>query len=1164
MGCCTGVVYGSTISGGGGGGGAVSSVFTRLGDVVAESGDYNTDQVTEGATNLYFTDQRARSSLSSTAPLNYDSVTGLFDITQAASGVSGYLLGSDWTAFNAKVDRSGDTMTGYLNLVGVPVSGGQAANKNYVDNLINGLNWKSLVEAATEAALPAYIYDNALGTITATANGALPNIDDYAPSATNRILIKSETGANDIVNGIYVITQLGDGGTPFILTRSTDADSNTELKHATVSVSNGTVNLNAGFTQNTDPVVIGTTPIEWVPSLNTTYTATGLGVTLTGNEFALQLDGTTLSQSGSGVKVADDGITNTQVNSAAGIARSKLANGTGNRMVVNGATGGMQDHTAQTANTVAVYDANGLPASTTATYAAGNFTFAGLIKLPASTSTVGKIQINNFDALKMPGTENTFVGYSGSQAPGGQRNTAMGSSSLTNLSTGGNNSSYGYGSLNAVTTASQNVAMGQVALSLVQTGGANTAVGALAGQNIAAAGANNSLVGFSAGRYQIGSDIVAVGRDALAGNSTPANNTGTANTAVGYFALSVTSSGSTNTAVGNVALSLNTSGSSNVAMGYFAGRANTTGTQNVMIGTTSGSSSTTTSNSTYVGYNSGRYQINERMVGIGSGALTGNSTPANNTGTQSTAIGYNALNANSSGVSNVAIGYNVATLNTSGSQHTIVGAISGGALTTGSSATLFGYATGSNISTGSSMVAVGDSAQRYITGGSQVSVGHQALRGNSTPANNTGSGNNAFGYQALTANSSGSNNNAFGYQSGVLNTSGSDNTFYGNVSGTSNTTGGSNNFFGSGAGQFQSTASRNHAFGYRSLRGNATPALNTGVDNYAFGYASLFTNTSGSQNIGLGYQTLYLNSTGSNNIAIGHNALENATGSNNTAIGIEAGNSIVAGASNIFIGKDSGNNASQLASANGSIAIGADSYTEASNQMAIGSTGYWISDFRLGTGSSSISPIAITLQPSKVTTGTVDVPGATFNINGGLSTGTGRGGVINFFTSGQGASGSVENPPNARFTIQTFGTLTGYAMHNNISDPMGNSLSQDIRSGTYTPTLGAGTNITSSIPRNCMWSRVGNIVTVSGTIELTYTVSATPSSMTMSLPVSSANFTTTYQGSGTALVRSVAGLGPIIADIAPAIGTQSMQMQMLSNSSAGSQEHRFTFQYEVV
>ena len=43
-------------NGGGGGGGAVDSVFTRTGGVVAETGDYTTDQVTESVNKNYVTD----------------------------------------------------------------------------------------------------------------------------------------------------------------------------------------------------------------------------------------------------------------------------------------------------------------------------------------------------------------------------------------------------------------------------------------------------------------------------------------------------------------------------------------------------------------------------------------------------------------------------------------------------------------------------------------------------------------------------------------------------------------------------------------------------------------------------------------------------------------------------------------------------------------------------------------------------------------------------------------------------------------------------------------------------------------------------------------------------------------------------------------------------
>ena len=58
----------------------MSSVFGRFGAVIAQSGDYRTDQVTEG-TNLYFTDTRAQSALSgSLASINSNIATATGNI----------------------------------------------------------------------------------------------------------------------------------------------------------------------------------------------------------------------------------------------------------------------------------------------------------------------------------------------------------------------------------------------------------------------------------------------------------------------------------------------------------------------------------------------------------------------------------------------------------------------------------------------------------------------------------------------------------------------------------------------------------------------------------------------------------------------------------------------------------------------------------------------------------------------------------------------------------------------------------------------------------------------------------------------------------------------------------------------------------------------------
>jgi hypothetical protein len=57
----------------------VITVFGRTGAVVATSGDYNSDQVTEGSTNLFHTTTRVRLALSAGTGMQYNSGTGVFN-----------------------------------------------------------------------------------------------------------------------------------------------------------------------------------------------------------------------------------------------------------------------------------------------------------------------------------------------------------------------------------------------------------------------------------------------------------------------------------------------------------------------------------------------------------------------------------------------------------------------------------------------------------------------------------------------------------------------------------------------------------------------------------------------------------------------------------------------------------------------------------------------------------------------------------------------------------------------------------------------------------------------------------------------------------------------------------------------------------------------------
>lgn len=166
-----------------------------------------------------------------------------------------------------------------------PSSATDAANKQYVDNLLLGLRWKAPVRVATTAN----------GTLaTAYANGS--SIDGQTLVTGDRILIKDQTTATE--NGIYTVNA---SGTP---TRATDADSSTELHGAAVLVTTGTANGDKAYIQTTDNPTIGVSNIVFVQfGGGGSYTADGIGIELVGSQFQLELDGTSLSKSATGLRI---------------------------------------------------------------------------------------------------------------------------------------------------------------------------------------------------------------------------------------------------------------------------------------------------------------------------------------------------------------------------------------------------------------------------------------------------------------------------------------------------------------------------------------------------------------------------------------------------------------------------------------------------------------------------------------------------------------------------------------------------------------------------------------------------------------------------------------------------------------------------------------------
>ena len=120
---------------------SVSSVFGRTGAINATNGDYNTNQVTEN-TNLYYTNSRARSSISLTNTGNsgnasYNSSTGVFNIPNyTAVGIGAVPANSAITGstFTKITFDSKGLVTGGTNATTSDIAEG--TNKYFTDNRV--------------------------------------------------------------------------------------------------------------------------------------------------------------------------------------------------------------------------------------------------------------------------------------------------------------------------------------------------------------------------------------------------------------------------------------------------------------------------------------------------------------------------------------------------------------------------------------------------------------------------------------------------------------------------------------------------------------------------------------------------------------------------------------------------------------------------------------------------------------------------------------------------------------------------------------------------------------------------------------------------------------------------------------------------------------------
>jgi hypothetical protein len=214
------------------------------------------------------------------------------------------VTGTGVSSIAGNLDMTGNTI---INLA-TPSSATDAATKQYVDDVAQGLNVHDSCYAATANTLAiltggTIAYNNGTSGVGANLTlGGTPtkgfltaNTFDGNTTAvaTNRILVKNE--ANAVLNGIYTVTS------NTVLTRATDYDSVPEVEAGDfVFITDGDLYNDTGWVQTSTVTAIGTAGnnITFTQFSGAgTYTA-GTGLTLTGSQFSVNASQTQITSVG--------------------------------------------------------------------------------------------------------------------------------------------------------------------------------------------------------------------------------------------------------------------------------------------------------------------------------------------------------------------------------------------------------------------------------------------------------------------------------------------------------------------------------------------------------------------------------------------------------------------------------------------------------------------------------------------------------------------------------------------------------------------------------------------------------------------------------------------------------------------------------------------------
>ena len=244
--------------------------------------------------------------------------SGANSSSNAASTLTGTTLASNVVSSSLTSVGTLSSLTVTGNVVAAePATPSHLTTKLYVDNLVQGLTWKTAVAVATTANI---------------ALSGIQTIDGVAVVAGNRVLVKNQTTAT--ANGVYLAATGA-------WARTSDMDGNPsagEVNGAAVYVTDGTINGDTTWTQTVTIVTVGTQAMSFaqLSGGGTSNAGSLTGTTLAANVVSSSLTsvGTITTGTWSGLFGSVSGANLTSLNAsnlASGtVATIRLGTGTAN------------------------------------------------------------------------------------------------------------------------------------------------------------------------------------------------------------------------------------------------------------------------------------------------------------------------------------------------------------------------------------------------------------------------------------------------------------------------------------------------------------------------------------------------------------------------------------------------------------------------------------------------------------------------------------------------------------------------------------------------------------------------------------------------------------------------------------------------------------------